>query len=289
MARPKRVNLGKIRYPARNSPHSREDNEQHPAHMAWMFARFELDYLYDLLIDLKSGHAASEKSSRKLADSRSPLPAESEVHDCLKQTSIQDFVLQRATNRFSHPYRREYSPATVIAVRNAVYKSLKGQLDQGISPDPKGSHGVLFRIVDGCSGHTLSKTPEQYDRDSELALQIEGELDLKKHQDLKRETRRIGALIKATSLFRDDWNQFLWSDFLDSVFTHSTRFTIEVTPTDLGPNKPSPRQKIGAPVKPDTQILRRIRRHTARTVSQLIGHTYFTDAFVDEFLCSIKT
>ena len=289
MARPKRVNLGEIRYPARNASHSCDDNEQHPAHMAWMFAKFEVDYLYDLLIDLRSGHAASENSCRKSGDSRSPLPAESEIHDCLKKSSTQDCALQRATKRFSHPYRRKHSPATVIAVRNAVYKSIRGQIDEGISPDPMAPDYSLFRVVAGHTGCTLPKTSEQYERDTEIALEIEEELNLKKHPDLKPETRRITVLIKETSLAHDDWDQFLWSDFLDSVFTHSTRFTIEVTLADLGPNKPSPRQKIGAPVKPDTQILRRIQRQTARTACQNIGRAYISDAFIDEFLRNAKT
>ena len=289
MAKPKRVNLGELRYPAQHAAHSDDDNEIHQSHSAWTFAKSELEYLYDLLIDLKSGHAAREKSCLASGTSQSPLPTESEVRDCLQKTSIQDCALQQATKRLSHPYRRNYSPATTLAVRNAVYKSIRGQLDEGISPDPMASDCGLFRVVAWHGGGKLPKTPEQYDRDTEIAVEIEEELNHKKHLDLKPETRRISKLIKATPLAHDDWDQFLWSDFLDSVFTHSARFTIEVSPADLGPNMPSLRQKAGAPVKPDAQILRRMQRQTARTACHQIGRAYFSDALIDEFLRNIKT
>ena len=289
MAKPKRVNLGELRYPAQHAAHSDDDNEIHQSHTAWTFAKSELEYLYDLLIDLKSGHAAREKSCLASGTSQSPLPTESEVRDCLQKTSIQDCALQQATKRLSHPYRRNYSPATTLAVRNAVYKSIRQQLDEGISPDPMASDCGLFRVVSWHGDGKLPKTPEQYDRDTEIAVEIEEELNLKRHTDLKTETRRIAAIIKATPLAHDDWDQFLWSDFLDSVFTHSARFTIEVSPADLGPNMPSLRQKAGAPVKPDAQILRRMQRQTARTTCHQIGRAYFSDAFIDEFLRNIKT
>ena len=289
MAKPKRVSLGELRYPTQHAAHSDDDNEIHQSHSAWMFAKSELEYLYDLLIDLKSGHAAREKSCLESGTSQSPLPTESEVRDCLQKTSIQDCALQQATKRLSHPYQRNYSPATTIAVRNAVYKSIRQQLDEGISPDPMARDCGLFRVVDGCGRRTLPKTPEQYNRDTQIALEIEEELNLKRHTDLKTETRRSTAIIKATPLAHDDWDQFLWSDFLDSVFTHSARFTFEVTPANIGPNMPSLRQKAGAPVIPDTQILRRIQRQTARTACRQIGRAYFSDAFIDEFLRNIKT
>ena len=150
MARPKRVNPGELRYPARHAPHSDHANERHQSCIAWSYAKFELDYLYDLLIDLKSGHAARERLSITSGAREWPLPTESEVRDCLQKT-------------------------------------------------------------------------------------------------------------------------------------------FELAPTDLGPNKPSPRQKIGAPVKPDTQILRRMGRQTAKTVCHQIGHAFFSDAFIDNLLRHIKT
>lgn len=289
MARPKRVNLGELRYPAQRAPNPDDANEHHQSCTAWSYAKFELDYLYDLLINLKSGHAARERSATTWGAPEWPLPTESEVRDCLQKTFIQDCALQQASKRLSHPYRRKYSPAMVISVRNTVYRSIRGQIDEGISPDPMTPVYGLFRPVDGRSGGTLPKTLEQYNRDMYIAVEIEEELNRRKHPDLKPETKRINDLVKETPLAGNDWDQFLWSDFLDSVFTHSTRFTIEVTPAHLGSNKPSPRQKIGAPVTPDTQILRRIRRHTAQTVSQLIGHAYFTDEFIGKFLRSVKT
>lgn len=68
------------------------------------------------------------------------------------------------------------------------------------------------------------------------------------------------------------------------VFTHSTRYTIEITTADLGPNKPAPRQKSDAPIVLDSQILRRMRRQTSRTLSHQIGHAFFTDDVIDDFL-----
>ena len=289
MAKPKRVNLGELRYPAQHAAHSDDDNEIHQSHSAWMFAKSELEYLYDLLIDLKSGHAARQRSSTTRGAPEWPLPTELEVSDCFHKTFVQDCALHQATKRLSHPYRRNYSPATTLAVRNAVYKSIGQQLDEGISPDPMTPLHGLFSALEPHSANTLSKTPEQYNQDTQIAVEIARELNLKKHLDLKPETRRISNLIKETPLAHDDWDQFLWSDFLDSVFTHSARFTIEVTPTALGPNNPSPCQKIGVPVIPDTQILRRIQRQTARTASHNIGSAYFSDAFIDEFLRNIKT
>ena len=289
MAKPKRVSLGELRYPTRHAPHLCDENEQHPAHMAWTFAKFELDYLYDLLINLKSGYAARERSSFTWGTPEWPLPTELEVSGCLHKTFVQDCALHQATKRLSHPYRRKYSSAYVIAVRNAMYNSIEQMSDEGMSPDPMDPLHDLVSAVEAHAADTLSKTPEQYNQDTEIAVEIERELNLKKHPALKPETRRISALVKETSLAHDDWDQFLWSDFLDSVFTHSARFTIEVTPTALGPNKPSPRQKIGAPIMPDTQILRRLQRQTARTACQNIGHAHFSDAFIDEFLRNIKT
>ena len=289
MAKPKRVNLGELRYPAQHAAHSDDDNEIHQSHSAWMFAKSELEYLYDLLIDLKSGHAARQRSSITRGAPEWPLPTELEVSDCFHKTFVQDCALHQATKRLSHPYRRNYSPATTLAVRNAVYKSIRQQLDEGISPDPMTPLHGLVSALEPHTANTLSKTPEQYNQDTQIAVEIARELNLKKHLDLKPETRRISNLIKETPLAHDDWDQFLWSDFLDSVFTHSARFTIEVTPTALGPNNPSPCQKIGVPVIPDTQILRRIQRQTARTASHNIGRAYFSDAFIDEFLRNIKT
>ncbi len=289
MVRLKRVNLGELRYPDQRMTHPDDAIEQHPSQIAWMFAKFELDYLYELLIDLKSGHAVRETSRRKSGSPQLPLPTELDVRDCLQNTLIQDIALQGATKRCSHPYRRNHTPLIEIAVRNAVYKSIRGQIDEGISADPMAPNYDLFRVVEGCGGRTLPKTPDQYDQDTNIALEIERELDLKKHRDLKTEIRIISDLIKETPLAHDDWNRFLWSDFLDSVFTHSTRFTIEVTPANIGPNMPSPRQKIGAPITPDTQILRRMQRQTARTACHHIGHEFFSDAFIDYVLRHIKT
>ena len=284
MAKPKRVNLGELRYPAQHAAHPCGGDEQHQSCTVWTFAKFELDYLYDLLIDLKSGHAARQRSSITRGAPEWPLPTELEVSDCFHKTFVQDCALHQATKRLSHPYRRNYSPATTLAVRNAVYKSIRQQLDEGISPDPMTPLHGLVSALEPHTADTLSKTPEQYNQDTQIAVEIARELNLKKHLDLKPETRRISNLIKETPLAHDDWDQFLWSDFLDSVFTHSARFTIEVTPTALGPNNPSPCQKIGVPVIPDTQILRRIQRQTARTASQNIARAYFSDAFIDEFL-----
>ena len=173
MARPKPVNLGELRYPAQHTAHSDDHNEIHQSHTAWMFAKSELEYLYDLLINLKSGHAAREKSCLESGTSQSPLPTESEVRDCLQKTFIQDCALQEATKRLSRPYRRAHTPATVIAVRNAVYKSMRQQIDEGIYPDPMAPDYGLFRVVAWYTGCTLPKTPEQYDRDTEIALKIE--------------------------------------------------------------------------------------------------------------------
>ena len=294
MAKPKRVNLGELRYPAQHAAHPCGGDEQHQSCTVWTFAKFELDYLYDLLINLKSGYAARERSSITWGAPEWPLPTELEVSDCLHKTFVQDCALHQATKRLSHPYRRKYSSAYVIAVRNAVYNSIEQMSDEGMSPDPMAPlhvaplHG-LVSAFEPHSANTLSKTPEQYNRDMQIAVEIAKELNHKKHLDLKPETRRISNLIKETPLAHDDWDQFLWSDFLDSVFTHSARFTIEVTPTALGPNNPSPCQKIGVPVIPDTQILRRIQRQTLRTAGQNIGSAYFSDAFIDEFIRNIKT
>ena len=284
MAKPKRVNLGELRYPAQHAAHPCGGDEQHQSCTVWTFAKFELDYLYDLLIDLKSGHAARQRSSITRGAPEWPLPTELEVSDCFHKTFVQDCALHQATKRLSHPYRRKYSYAYVIVVRNAMYNLIEQMIDEGISPDPMTPLHGLVSAFEPHSANTLSKTPEQYNRDMQIAVEIAKELNHKKHLDLKPETRRISNLIKETPLAHDDWDQFLWSDFLDSVFTHSARFTIEVTPTALGPNNPSPCQKIGVPVIPDTQILRRIQRQTARTASQNIARAYFSDAFIDEFL-----
>lgn len=291
MARPKRVNLGELRYPARHAPHPDDVNERHQSCTAWSYAKFELDYLYDLLIDLKSGHAARERERSSITSDapKWPLPTESEVRDCLQKTFIQDCALQQASKRLSHPYRRKYSPAMVISVRNTVYRSIRGQIDEGISPDTMNPVYGLFRTIEWRGGGTLPKTLEQYNRDMYIAVEIEEGLNRRKHPDLKPETKRINDLVKETPLADNDWDQFLWSDFLDSVFTHSTRFTIEIACADLGPNKPSPRQKTGAPVVLDTQILRRMYRQTARTVNQYLGHSYFSDTVIDDFLCHVKT
>ena len=289
MAKPKRVNLGELRYPAQHAAHSDDDNEIHQSHSAWMYAKSELEYLYDLLIDLKSGHAARQRSSITRGAPEWPLPTELEVSDCFHKTFVQDCALHQATKRLSHPYRRKYSYAYVIVVRNAMYNLIEQMIDEGISPDPMTPLHGLVSAFEPHSANTLSKTPEQYNRDMQIAVEIAKELNLKRHLDLKPETRRISNLIKETPLAHDDWDQFLWSDFLDSVFTHSARFTIEVSPADLGPNMPSLRQKAGAPVKPDAQILRRMQRQTARTTCHQIGRAYFSDALIDEFLRNIKT
>ena len=284
MTRPKRVNLGELRYPARHAPPPDDDNEHHQSCTAWSYAKFELDYLYDLMINLKSGHAARERSATTWGAPEWSLPTESEVRDCLQKTFIQDCALRQATKRLAHPYRRKYSPAMVISVRNTVYRSIRGQIDEGISPDPMTPVYGLFRAVEWRGGGTLPKTLEQFNQDMYIALEIEEGLNRTKHPDLKPETKRINDLVKETPLADNEWDQFLWSDFLDDVFTHSARFTIEVTCADLGPNKPSPRQKSGAPVVPDTQILRRMYRQTARTVNQYLGHAYFSDTVIDDFL-----
>lgn len=289
MTRPKRVNPGELRYPARHASHSDDHNERHQSCIAWLYAKFELDYLYDLLIDLKSGHAARARSSITSDNPKWPLPTESEVRDCLQKTFIQDCALQDATKRLSHPYRRKYSPAMTISVRNTVYRSIREQIDDGISPDLQTPYRDLFIVVESHHSGLSPKTPEQYNQEMYIAVEIEEHLNRTERPDLKLETRRISDLVKRTPLAYNHWDQFLWSDFLDSVFTHSARFTIELAPTDLGPNKPSPRQKIGAPVVPDTQILRRIYRQTSRTVRLQIGHAFFSDTVIDDFLRHFKT
>ena len=288
MTKPKRVHLGELRYPGRSAPSADNEGENHQSRTAWSFARFELDYLYDLLIDLLSGHAARERSAITLSNPEWPLPTEEEVRDCLYKTFVQDCALQHATKQLSHPYRRNHSSGTFIAVRNVVYSAVRRQLDKGVYPDPKTRAFTLFKIVEGFHIHTLLKTVEEYSRDIDIAINIEQGLYRRNRPGLKPEIRRISYLVKDSLLAVDDWDRFLWSDFLDSVFTHSTRFTVEITDADLGPNKPSPRQKSGAPVVPDTQILRRMRRQTGRTLSHQIGHAYFTDDVIDDFLRSVK-
>ena len=286
MTQRKRVSLGQLRYPTQQR-HSDNASEYHQSRTAWMFAMFELDYVYDLLIDLKSGYAATEKARLESGVSQAPLPTESEVHDCLQKTLIQDYALQQATKRLPHPYRRKYAPLTKIIVRNMVYKAIREQLDEGVSPDPMWRGYDLFRVVEAYGG-ALPKTVEDYNRDIELALEIDKQLHLKKHPDLKPETRRISALVRESLLVLNDWDHFLWSDFLDSVFTYSARFTCEVVPASVIPNKPSPRQKASGLVTPDTQILRRIQRKSAQSVSRQIGHAYFSDEVIEELLQNIE-
>lgn len=288
MAKPKRVHLGELRYPAQSTPITDDESENHRSCTAWSYAKLELEYLYDLLIDLISGYAARERSAATLSIPEWPLPTESELRDCLHKTFVQDCALQQATRQLSYPYRRNHSPGTVIAVRNTVYKGIRGKLDKGVSPDLTKHAFGLFRIVGGRPAHSLPKTAEEYGRDIEIAANIEEELYRKDRSGLKPEIHRISNLVKNSPLSIDDWDQFLWSDFLDRVFTHSTRYTIEITTADLGPNKPAPRQKSDAPIVLDSQILRRMRRQTSRTLSHQIGHAFFTDDVIDDFLQNVK-
>ncbi len=284
MAKPKRVHLGELRYPAQSAPITDDESENHRSCTAWSYAKLELEYLYDLLIDLISGHATRERSAATLSIPEWPLPTESELRDCLHKTFIQDCALQQATRQLSHPYRRNHSSGTFIAVRNSVYRAVRRQLDNGLYPDPMTRAFTLFKIVDGFHIDTLQKTAEEYSRDIDIVSKIEHELYRRDRSGLKPEIRRISHLVKDSPLAVDDWDRFLWSDFLDSVFTHSARFTVEITDADLGPNKPAPRQKSDAPIVLDSQILRRMRRQTSRTLSHQIGHAFFTDDVIDDFL-----
>ena len=221
MRRPKRVNFGKMRYPAQKSKAAADEkSDVHDSTFAWIFASMHLSDAFEDLIDLKTGFAEKEKSHKP------HLQTKKEAHAHLRKVWIQDLALQEATKRLPYPYRREKSVAEQIKESNTEQISVEKEIAAGLTEkdfppfsydDPDWAKHLDKRLRLSISPYPgqLKKSVDKLSQDVEIASEIEVSL-LKKipknHPEVTAEVKRIKILIK------EDPNLKNWSEFLDKVF-----------------------------------------------------------------------